>query len=659
MSLRFDDEPAISLEQELVEVAQALEDAGRLAASLEPDRAEAVAIEETVVAEREALLSPDAGGVDPVVKRAGEVRRELAALRSGLERSGGEVGRLTDRQGSLHQRLTAIETELAGQDEASGDADEVEDQLARAVQHAQHRRTESEAELTEAEEALRDVQGNVQGHQARVEVLTAALDAARARAGAARLAELDGVIGTLLDAIDIDLGWEAAFEAAAGEALTAVVVADVDVARSALELLAGSDRGGAVLAARDAAADTGAFRVPGPSTGVAEHHAAGGPAEGATFADPDADDADAGTAEAAGDAAHPGAGTAMAAGDAGEPIRRHVRGRTPAVDSLLDGLLARAVRVEGGWAAALGVAVRHPHLVVVTDQGDRFGPQGWRVGTAGTGVTGAMLEDARLHAEAAVESVAPARARLEAARQSARSARSALEAAVRAGDEQAAQRRAVLVARERNERSRVDLQREGATVAAQLLALEERNERERRRLGELDALLPSLEAAERDEAARAEARAAAEADLDRRRSEAGRRRMELEVESAQANQRVQLLTERRREIEHRRELTRRSREETDAERGRAAARLVVLGRLEERISVWSERMDAAREELQAERRRLSDAAREVGRRLDAFRQQHGHRQRSLAGTARGRNPLRARGRGTVGAPRSAHGTHRA
>ena len=56
---------------------------------------------------------------------------------------------------------------------------------------------------------------------ARVEALQLALDAARARAGAERLADVDGVLGTLLDLVRIDAGWEAAVEAALGEALLA------------------------------------------------------------------------------------------------------------------------------------------------------------------------------------------------------------------------------------------------------------------------------------------------------------------------------------------------------------------------------------------------------------------------------------------------------
>ncbi len=60
---------------------------------------------------------------------------------------------------------------------------------------------------------------------ARAEALSLALESARARAGAEHLAGVDDVLGTLLDLIDIDSGWEAAVEAALGEAVEAVVVA--------------------------------------------------------------------------------------------------------------------------------------------------------------------------------------------------------------------------------------------------------------------------------------------------------------------------------------------------------------------------------------------------------------------------------------------------
>ena len=45
-----------------------------------------------------------------------------------------------------------------------------------------------------------------------------------------------------------------------------------------------------------------------------------------------------------------------------------------------------------GWTPALDVALAHPDAVVVTDDGDRFGAAGWRLGVAGGGATAAALD---------------------------------------------------------------------------------------------------------------------------------------------------------------------------------------------------------------------------------------------------------------------------
>ncbi len=499
------------------------------------------------------------------------------------------------------------------------------------MQRAASRRAETETDQTAAEEALREAQADQRGAQARVEVLAGALDAARARAGAAKLRQLDGVVGTLLDAIRIDPGWEAAFEAAAGEALTAVVVADVDVARAALELLAGGGQGGAVLAIRKVgeAEEAAKFGQDGQF---------GLPERVVDLRDPLiqlTDDTPRALSLARVDQvqdrpAHVTADPSAVPLPVGEPIRGHVRGRDAGVDRLLEDLLAGAVRVRGGWDQALKVAVAHPELVVVSDDGDRFGPQGWRVGSSSTGVTGAMLDEARTAADTAQERVEPARERLEAARAAAKAGRGAHEQAVRAADEHVARVRSAGQALERAQRSATDLGKELATVANQIGSLEERNGRERSRLAELEALLPSLEAAERDEAARAEARAAAEADLDGRRAQASKRRMDLEVAAAQATQRLASLQERQRDIARRVDAGRQSREAAEAERQRAEARLVVLQRLGSLLERLGSRLGASHTELRAERRRLSETARAVGQQLDHLRLDRAHLEANLA-----------------------------
>ncbi len=156
------------------------------------------------------------------------------------------------------------------------------------------------------------------------------------------------MLGTLLDLVRIDAGWEAAVEAALGEALSAVVVADPDAARRALRSLRSSDATGAVLALGLAAL------------------AARPPVVG------------------------------------GDPVRPHVAADRPAVGTLLDRLLVGATRVDDVDHAA-SVAAAHPDAVVVTVAGDRFGTAGWRIGAAGHGVTAATLEDAESQAAAAAE----------------------------------------------------------------------------------------------------------------------------------------------------------------------------------------------------------------------------------------------------------------
>ena len=179
--------------------------------------------------------------------------------------------------------------------------------------------------------------------RARVDALGQALDAAHARAGSDHLSDLDGALGPLLDLVRIDAGWEAAVEAALGEALAAVVVADADSARRALEHLDRADVGGGVLPALGLAPGRGSsprlHRPPPPAVG--------------------------------------------------RPVRDHVHAAAPGVDrlldELLDDLLRRSVAVEGGWMAAFEASFAHPGAVVVTRQGDRFSATGFRLGLGGGG----------------------------------------------------------------------------------------------------------------------------------------------------------------------------------------------------------------------------------------------------------------------------------
>ena len=108
---------------------------------------------------------------------------------------------------------------------------------------------------------------------------------------------------------------------------------------------------------------------------------------------------------------------------AATPLRDRVRTGLPSVAALLDQLLDGAVVVDGGWEAAVDVAVAHPDLLVVTRAGDRCAQGLWQVGAGGTGVTGAALEEARRKVAATMARAAAADRALQDARRAAEAAR--------------------------------------------------------------------------------------------------------------------------------------------------------------------------------------------------------------------------------------------
>ena len=125
------------------------------------------------------------------------------------------------------------------------------------------------ARLESAEGALRQAELEHHRSVARADALERALDEARGAAGAELLSGVDGVVGILLDLVEVDEGWEDAFEAAAGASVAAVVVSGSVPAKSALARLREGGATGAVLALTDSARATPAPRMPAPAPGAA------------------------------------------------------------------------------------------------------------------------------------------------------------------------------------------------------------------------------------------------------------------------------------------------------------------------------------------------------------------------------------------------------
>ena len=583
------DEVDIAIERLEPEAADVADEEGRVEsqrAEIEADLAELEQIERAMAdALGEAhLRSGDviASTDDVVAGRAAnegrigaaEVRGELRTLRSAHERGQGEAGRLDARLRALEERATRLDAETERFRAECQAATSAEEPLMAELAAAEHARAAAETALDSAETDVRAAQGDKSTWQARADALALALDEARARAGAQALASVAGVVGTLLDLVDVDEGWESAFEAAAGEALSAVVVDGVESARRALSTLHGSRTPGAVLA-------------------LGSHLPAQSPPP------------------------------------LGEPVRRHVRSTNPSVERLLDGLVGGAVVVDGGWTAAVDTVLAHPGAVVVTRDGDRFGGYGWRVGGASTGATGAALDEATGRAASAATALANHQERLRLARTEVSSWQQREHELTRRLDSNDARFAAATNGLNRAQGERREAQTEAEALAATRAELAERLTREHVRIDELESVLPGLEAAESAQVDAARARREARAHLDAAVNAAVARRRDLSVRAAGLEERHRFLTARLAETEDRLQADAAARAEAAERRTRLERTLAAIDRLSEMLEARRTVVDAQLADLQERRRRQSDEARAIAQALDDLRRRRTAAERQL------------------------------
>ncbi|MCB1015077.1 MAG: chromosome segregation protein SMC, partial [Acidimicrobiales bacterium] len=563
-----------SLEADAARLRDELAEVEAEAAGLVPDWADLSTVEAELA---EARSSFEQQWGDGVVATGGgeaaEARGELAARRGGLERDQAELERARHRLESLEQRATRLADDLARFVAAVADATSAAPERHRARDVAAEAHAAAEAELAAAEEARRSAEKDHHSWEARAEALAVALDEARARAGADHLAGVDGVLGTLLDLVDVDEGWQAAFEAAAGSAVTAVVVDDAGAARRALQSLHAGDLAGAVVPLLDSWAPA----TPPPL---------------------------------------------------GEPVRRHVRAGRPGVEALLDALIGGVVAVAD-WPAAVDAAIAHPDAVVVTRDGDRFGPSGWRVGTAQTGATGAALDEARERATTAAEEAARAGARAEDARVALDEARQVADAARREADDNDAVLASADDTRARVDADLADARREIESLQGHVDELVARVERDRARVAELEARLPDLERVDEEHAERGRALAEARGSIEEKAAAIGALRTDLEVRAAGLDERRQFLRRRLDELEARLARDAAERDAAEAKRVALDRRQVALDRLTAFVAERTTVVEEGLADLRERRRKQSEAARAVASRLDTLRRERADAERRL------------------------------
>jgi len=578
-SVEMDADLVASLEAEGADLAAALIAVDDESQRLVPELEDLAADEELVAAERDAMGDDDEDLDGPAPAGAAEVRGELAALRSAVERAGAERRRAEDRRSALAAKILRLAGEGAALTAELERAETDGPALAAAADDAARALAGAEAALEAADAAFAAASGLSREWTARADALAAALDEARARAGAQRLATLDGLVGTVLELVEVDEGFEAAFEAAIGEAASAVVVDGVDAARSALTLLHDAAVGGAVLALGDQLLRAEAVDVRGASA-----------------------------------------------------LRPHVRSTRPAVDALLDRLLARTVVADGPWAAALDIAVTHPDAVVVTRDGDRFSAAGWRAGAGSAVATGAALDEARRRVADAEAALTAATTNRTAARDVLSAARVADNDAAKALDRHGMHRSQGSAAFERIEGERREIEAEVEAVAALLSELAVRLVRDDERIAVLQAGLPELEAEEAAGQERVAAQRMARGRIERREAALRALRTDLEVRAAGLEERRTLLGERQREIESRLDRHRAERESAHRRRVQLADHASATARLASVLARRTADLDDVLTRLREERRDHAERTSSLTGQLEDLRRRRATTERDLVAT---------------------------
>ena len=551
---------------ELAEVLEGL-------AGFEPALAELTEEEQAFAAERDGADTAVESG-SRAASAAAEVRGELRSVRASVDRSENERRRVADRAEQAARRLAELDGEIERLRTEVAEAAAGEGPLVDELTAAESARLAAAAVLERATTERQRCAESRSRTSARAEALQMALDSARAKAGAERLVGVEGVLGTLLELVTIEDGWADAVEAALGDALAAVVVDGPGSARRALATLRGAGTTGAVIA-----------------TGGASREPAG-------------------------------------AIDGAVPLLGRVSSSSTGVPELLSSLLARAVVAED-VDRAVDIALADPSLTVVTREGDRFAPSGWRIGTSSGGATAAALAEAVAAAETADAALQAAEQGLSAAVAELERARSAEVEVGRRLDLNDGRFHAASEALESAQSRRRELAGESESLASSLEGLVAHLQSERVRMAEMESVLPSLESDEQAEAEAERRRREEQAEVDARVAVLASRRRDLEVRSAGHREREEFLRRRIAETEARLDADLEARSNAEQRRLDLERSVVAVERLSGWVSTRLAEIEEIHAELSERRRRQSDEVREMTSKLDEVRRARVEAEQSL------------------------------
>ena len=552
------------LEVELIKAKKEEESLIEEKESLSPEVEALKQLEQELVDDWSTFKTDWADGVPMIGGRASEIRGELGVLRASVNQKESEknqfqkkLNEVKNPETELNEKLSSLTLDLSSLRQENEALTESITRDKEALKRQINIRNTSWEDLAEAKANLRST-------RIEIEALTQAIKSIGQTPADQQTLASKGSLGFLSDLIEIEPGYEKAFESTVEDFLSTIIF---DTKENAIEALSKID------------VESSSASVVVIDTRFEK----------------------------------------LKVKNVGNQLRSHVSATDETLDLFLDQLLANVVVHEGGLDEIVETVVRNPEITVVNKTGDKFGFLGWRVGQKDQGNIKNILEDATsrlLLEETKVEEkqtiFSGNETRTQEMEDHLDETQKKFEECKRNESSLSESLQKIKVEQKAN-----DL--ENQTIQDRINENDQRIKNETRQIAELQIRLEELEEAEKTSVQAAQRMTDERSRLESRSAETAARRTECEVRSADIQGRLAVVKARVSELDIRLE-------KLSGERKEVAGRSEIIEKKERATSFLIDSLDSRTEiiekrltDLRIHRRDQSDRVREITSQLDELR----------------------------------------
>jgi len=552
------------LEVELIKAKKEEESLIEEKESLSPEVEALKQLEQELVDDWSTFKTDWADGVPMIGGRASEIRGELGVLRASVNQKESEknqfqkkLNEVKNPETELNEKLSSLTLDLSSLRQENEALTESITRDKEALKRQINIRNKSWEDLAEAKANLRST-------RIEIEALTQAIKSIGQTPADQQTLASKGSLGFLSDLIEIEPGYEKAFESTVEDFLSTIIF---DTKENAIEALSKID------------VESSSASVVVIDTRFEK----------------------------------------LKVKNVGNQLRSHISATDGTLDLFLDQLLANVVVHEGGLDEIVETVVRNPEITVVNKTGDKFGFLGWRVGQKDQGNIKNILEDATsrlLLEEMKVEEkqtiFSGNETRTQEMEDHLDETQKKFEECKRNESSLSESLQKIKVEQKAN-----DL--ENQTIQDRINENDQRIKNETRQIAELQIRLEELEEAEKTSVQAAQRMTDERSRLESRSAETAARRTECEVRSADIQGRLAVVKARVSELDIRLE-------KLSGERKEVAGRSEIIEKKERATSFLIDSLDSRTEiiekrltDLRIHRRDQSDRVREITSQLDELR----------------------------------------